>query len=398
MMVHQLPQPQVAISVWSRFHAFDLARELQQLGHLSALITSYPTFAASRYGVERGKVRSCPVGEALCRAGRTVLPGGGSVGIDLLGKRIFERSARRALRSVTANIFVGWSGSSLSLIRDAKTRGMVTVLERGSSHIIEQSKTLLDEYARFGLAFDDTPAATIEQELAEYAEADYIAVPSGFVAESFIRQGTDSKKLLLIPYGADVTAFRPAPRLHRPFRIIQVGGVTIRKGFRYVADAFIEAAIPNSELWFIGGVSAEARKFFTTNEFPGISLHGHKPQAELPSYYNQCDIACLGSVEEGMAMVLLQAAACGLPIVCTASTGGSEIVGHSECGIVVPPRDSKALAEAFKKLYADEAWRLQLGLAARQRTEREFTWRRYAERAVDKYRGILIQHNGAKCQ
>ena len=66
---------------------------------------------------------------------------------------------------------------------------MTTILERGSSHIIEQTKILLDEYAFFGRAFADTPEKTIEQELAEYQEADFVAVPSGFVADSFLRHG-----------------------------------------------------------------------------------------------------------------------------------------------------------------------------------------------------------------
>ncbi len=396
-MAQQPSNPKIIVSVWGRFHAFDLARELQQCNALSALITSYPRFVVERYGVDRSRIWSRPISEVICRLGQKAPALGRLTRSDLRAKQLFEKSARRALRSVSGDVFVGWSGTSLSLLRDAKARGMLTVLERGSSHIVEQSKTLLDEYARFGLAFDDTPAATIEQELAEYAEADYVAVPSGFVADSFLRQGMPSHKLLLVPYGADVTAFCHAPILHQPFRILQVGGVTIRKGFRYVVDAFVEAAIPNSELWFVGGVSAEARQYFNRVTVPGVFLHGHKPQAELPRYYNQCDVACLGSVEEGMAMVLLQAAACGLPIVCTESTGGSEIVGQNECGIVVPPRDVNAMARAFRTLYADAALRVKLGLAARQRAEREFTWRRYAERVVAKYRELLARRTSTPC-
>jgi glycosyltransferase involved in cell wall biosynthesis len=389
--------PKVVVSVWGRFHAFDLARELQQLDALSALITSYPRFVVERYGVARPRIWSRPVSEMIFRLGQKAPALGRLTRADLRAKQLFERSARRALRAVSGDVFVGWSGTSLSLLRDAKSRGMVTVLERGSSHIIEQSKTLLDEYAGFGLAFDDTPAVTIEQELAEYAEADYIAVPSRFVADSFLRQGTDSNKLLLNPYGADVTAFRPAPVPHQPFRIIQAGGVTIRKGFRYVADAFVEAAIPNAELWFVGGVSAEAQQYFKTASIPGVFLHGHKPQGDLPAYYNQCDVACLGSVEEGMAMVLLQAAACGLPIVCTESTGGREIVGQNDCGIVVPPRDVSAMARAFRMLHADAALRARFGGVARQRAECEFTWRRYAERAAAKYSDIVGRKEAAPC-
>lgn len=387
-------EPRAIVSVWGRFHAFDLSRELQRLGGLSTLITSYPAYVAERFGVERGRIRSCPFGEAVSRLGRKLPAIGRLAGLDLRGKKIFEQSARRALRGAGGEVFVGWSGTSLSLLRDAKARGIVTVLERGSSHIVEQTKTLLDEYARFGIAFADTPAETIERELAEYEEADYIAVPSGFVAESFLRRGFPAGKLLLTPYGADLSMFRPAAVAHEPFRIIQVGGVAIRKGFHDVAEAFRQAAIPGAELWFVGGVSAEARDYFAKHPDPGIKLHGHVPQSHLPAHYNQCDVACLGSVEEGMAMVLLQAAACGLPIVCTHNTGGREIVGDDACGVVVPPRDPAAMAAAFRRLHADTDARRRMGSAARERAEAEFAWRHYAERALAHYRRIVGRPNG----
>ena len=387
--VSRQPSPHVILSVWGRFHAFDLARELHGLGALSTLMTSYPGFVAKRFGVQQSQIRSCPTGEFLTRIGHKMPRLGKLLALDLRGKQQFERSARRILASLSGNVFVGWSGSSLSLLRDAKARGMVTVLERGSSHIVEQTKTLLDEYATFGLAFADTPAATIQQELAEYEEADYIAVPSGFVVESFLRQGFSPQKLLLNPYGADTALFQPAPKPHTAFRMIQVGGVTIRKGFRYVAEAFRLAAIPNSELWFVGGVSREAKDYFAKYPTPGITLHGHVPQTQLPQLYNQCDVACLGSVEEGLAMVLLQAAACGLPIVCTQSTGGCEVVADRECGIAVPPRDPAALAAAFCQLASDPAQRHSMGRAAHKRAASHFSWPAYAARALAHYQTIL---------
>ena len=381
--------PSVILSVWGRFHAFDLARELQKLDSLSTLITSYPGFMAARFGVEKTRIRSCPTGEVVSRIGRKLPWLERMAALDLRGKQQFERSARQRLKQAAGNIFVGFSGSSLSLLREAKARGMTTILERGSSHIIEQTKILLDEYAFFGRAFADTPEKTIEQELAEYQEADFVAVPSGFVADSFLRQGFPARKLLLNPYGADLALFQAAPVSHTAFRIIQVGGVSIRKGFHHVAQAFREAAIPNSELWFVGGMSDAARAYFVAHALPGLTLHGAVPQATLPAYYNQCDIACLGSVEEGLAMVLPQAAACGLPIVCTENTGGREIVGQNECGIVVPPRDPHALAAAFRQLFEDADQRRRMGEMARLRVESTFTWRHYAERAVSHYTRIL---------
>jgi glycosyltransferase involved in cell wall biosynthesis len=391
MMAHQPGNPKIVISVWGRFHAFDLARELQQLDALSALITSYPRFVVERYGVDRSRIWSRPVSEVICRLGQKAPVLGRLTRSDLRAKQLFEKSARKALRSVSGDVFVGWSGTSLSLLRDAKARGMLTILERCSTHIVEQTKLLVDEYSRFGRAFSDTPSESTEQELAEYEETDYIAVPSTFVKESFLRQGFSADKLLLIPYGTDISLFRPDTAPHEPFRIIQVGAVSIRKGFRYVDEAFRAAAIPDSELWFVGGVSPEAKRYFSSKPHPRITLHGHKPQSELVKYYNQSDVATLASVEEGMAYVLAQAAACGLPIVCTENTGGREIVGNDTCGIMVPPRDPVAMAHAFRLLHDDTALREQLGMAARECAGSRFSWCSYAERALWHYRRLVAK-------
>lgn len=381
-------QPQAVISVWGRFHAFDLARELQKQDALAMLITSYPRFVPEQFGVAGSRVRSRVMGELLARAGRRLPRLGRAFAADRRAKKVFERAAARVVRRSDGDVFVGWSGSSLKPMREAKARGMVTVLERCSTHIVDQTKILLDEYATFGLAFTDTPGETIEQELREYDETDYIAVPSTFVQDTFLARGFPPERLLLTPFGADVAAFRPEPVPHRPFRIIQVGGVSIRKGFRYVAEAFRIAAIPDAELWFVGGVSNEARRYFADHPDQRITLHGHVPQSRLPEFYNQCDVACLGSVEEGMAYVLIQGAACGLPLVCTENTGGREIVGQDECGVVVPPRDPQALAAAFRRMHADAELRLELGRRARARAQTEFSWGAYAGRALTHYRRI----------
>jgi glycosyltransferase involved in cell wall biosynthesis len=119
-----------------------------------------------------------------------------------------------------------------------------------------------------------------------------------------------------------------------------------------------------------------------------VHLKGRVPQSELPKYYSQCDVMCLGSVEEGLALVLVQAAACGLPIVCTTNTGGMEIVGDNECGIVVPIRSPDAMAEAFRTMYEDRSRARAMGDAARRKVEEHFSWSAYGDRAMEHYRRI----------
>lgn len=380
--------PQVVVSVWGRFWAFELAHELQRRHALSRLITSYPRYAAERFGVDRSNVVSCVLPEAYVRLARRFTAPWIARRADAHARRWYESASRRALGHEEGDIFVGWSSTSLSLIRDARRRGMVTVVERGSSHIVEQERILREEHARYGHPMEDIPSAVIDQELAEYEEADFVAVPSGFVLDSFLRQGFPRDRLLLNPYGANIALFRPDRTPHDRFRIIQVGGVSIRKGFPGVVEAFKKAAIPDSELWFVGSVTPEAAAYFEKHPAANVHLKGKVPQAELPKYYAQSDVMCLGSVEEGLALVLVQAAACGLPIVCTTNTGGREIVGNDECGIVVPIRSPEAMAEAFRALYHDRDRARAMGEAARRKAEDYFSWHAYGGRALEHYMRI----------
>ena len=85
---------------------------------------------------------------------------------------------------------------------------MVTILERGSTHILFQNMILKEEYKKFGKEFSIHPAV-IKKELQEYKEADYISVPSFFVRDSFTAQGIQEEKLLVNPFGSN-KYFSPA--------------------------------------------------------------------------------------------------------------------------------------------------------------------------------------------
>src|SRR5205823_354978 len=128
-------------------------------------------------------------------------------------------------------VFIGWSGMSLAALRRAQHLGMKTIIERGSTHICFQDGILQEEYKRFGQSFAVHPAV-IEKELAEYEEADYISVPSGFVKSTFIQRGIPEKKLLINPYGASdfFRIEKKETNKHDKFVIVYLGTLSIRKG------------------------------------------------------------------------------------------------------------------------------------------------------------------------
>lgn len=392
----------VAISVLGRFHAFNLAYQMHKRSALAQLLTSYPRFKAVEYGVPAELVSSFVWLEAMKRLWyKTPLKSRWNV--RYLFHSLHDRAAAKALRA-GADLFVGWSGSSLKTLRRAKSLGMIGVIERGSSHMLCQQAILTEEFARLGKRFDQTHPKVIEQEIMEYKEADAIVTPSTFARRSFLAEGVPEEKIITVPYGADLSAFHPVPKEDEKFRVIFCGGLTLQKGVHYLLQAYSELRLPNAELWLVGNVAEEIRPFLERYRRADIVTHGSKPQSELLWYYSQCNIFCLPSVQDGFGMVLLQAMACGLPAVCTTNTVGEDVIREGVDGFVVPIRDVEALKEKIQWAYDHRSQSLEMGRSARERVSSGFTWDDYGDRILSAYLQLAegkanrgVHHHGIEC-
>lgn len=374
------------IAVVGRFHAFDLARELNAHGLLNKLLSTYPKQVTRRWGIPDEKILGEPFLEVLRRFGHRI-PVVHPVRIDEVVHVTHGRNAARKLTK-GCDIFIGWSGSSLEALIAAREAGVTTVLERGSSHCTEWRRLMTEEYRTAGKPFN--PMYNFwQRELLEYELADYIAIPSSFVRDTFIKHGVPAEKLLLNAYGVDLSAFRQMDREDDIFRVISVGGLTLRKGSRYLLQAFKELNLPDAELWHIGSVNPEMQPFIDQYASDKVTFHGHKPQAELFKYYSQGSVFALMSIEEGMAMVQCQAMACGLPLICSTNTGGADLIGADEkAGYVVPIRDVEALKSRILYLYQNRELCRAMGQAAKQRISSGLTWADYGNRYAANIRRI----------
>lgn len=379
----------VVVSVGAKFHAFHLAEELQKRDCLATLMTSYyhPNRNGKGYNIDDNLVLTNFLA-AVLTYGHRFLPILRQYGFwEFWSFESYSRwAARRIAMGLKADIFVAWSGWALDSIKVAKQQGMITILERGSAHIVRQKEILLAEYKKF----DDTNHVPsdymVNKEVREYAEADYISVPSSFAKRSFVEQGFPAEKLLKVPYGVSLEHFRPAQKEDDVFRVMHIGG-NLLKGTHFLIDALNELELFHSELLLIGTPSLVIRELL--RKFKGkYKVLDHVPHLELYTLYSQCSVYVLPSLQEGLAMVQVEAMACGIPVVCSTNTGGEDIIRNGIDGFVVPVRDVDALKEKILYLYENETERREMGLAALTRAQ-EFTWDRYGERIVKVYSALL---------
>jgi glycosyl transferase family 1 len=380
--------PVVDISAGSRFWAFDLARELSHAGMLGRLYTGYPSFLGPRFGVPRESIRSVWTTEPLNRTLAALRRRNWMTHAkDSYVSQRHDRIVSSRLRP-GANVFVGWSGQCRRSLAVARRLGMTTVVERGSSHINWQWNELTNEAQATGLPVDVPDARTIEQELAEYEMADYIVVPSTFAANTFVAKGVPRAKMFINQFGVDLTLF--SNESHRSptgtgLQVLHVGRVGPRKGVHYLMDAV--RGVADAHLTLVGAVEPEMDVHVRGRDH--VTVAGAVAAADLPSWYRKADVFCLLSVEEGLALVMAQAMAMGLPVIATPNTGAEDLIEDGVQGFIVPARDPSAAVRRLQLLADSPELRKEMGRRGRERVLDGFAWADYGRRAASFYQRVL---------
>jgi glycosyltransferase involved in cell wall biosynthesis len=216
------------------------------------------------------------------------------------------------------------------------------------------------------------------------------------------RFGIDRRRIVVIRgSGVDTRHFRPLPDPGGdPVRVALVARMLRQKGVIEAVGAIrlLRARGLAVELLLAGSTdpdnpdSLDEKALAALATEPGIRWLG--PVADVREVWRQAAIAVLPSTYgEGLPKTLLEAAACGRPIVASDVPGCREAVRPSQTGFLVPPRDETALADAIVRLAADPALRGRLGYAGRNRVEREFAEDIVAHETVALYQTLLAERD-----
>jgi glycosyltransferase involved in cell wall biosynthesis len=190
----------------------------------------------------------------------------------------------------------------------------------------------------------------------------------------------DEKRVSVIPFGVDTEVFKPgfSKRQRDELEILYSGSLYPLKGVDYLirAMAIVVKSGLKARLTIVGEGQQKEELIMLAGKL-GISrnvvFEGFVPYSNMPQYYKRCDVFCFPTVGEPFGKAMIEAMACGKPVIATDVGGSTEIIRNGVDGILVPPASPKAIASAIQQM-KNEDERLKMGQEARAAAVKDFSW------------------------
>ena len=206
-----------------------------------------------------------------------------------------------------------------------------------------------------------------------FAMADAVICASSFTQHSLASAGSEAPAHV-VGYGVDLDLFsaRTAAPTAEPLTVGFVGALSQRKGARYLLGAL--AALPKGAARLILYTRAAVdRDLIRGFESVDVEIRGGLSDAALSADLKRCDLVALPSIAEGFGLVILEAMACGVPVLCTTSTGGADFITHRQNGLLISPGSTEAIQRELDWCLTHRDELFQIGQAARVEAA-QHTW------------------------
>jgi len=244
-------------------------------------------------------------------------------------------------------------------------------------------------------------------------KADAIICESDIYRGQLEQMGLPRNKISVIPNGIDVETFKPLNKMSARSQlklsedktiILNVGGMSPLKGQKYLIESIpkIIKKYQNVQFIFVGdGEIRNDLEFLvkTRGLAQYVLFAGIQKATQIPLWLNCADIFVLPSLSEGNPNVLLEAMACGLPIVATDVGGIPEMIENDKEGLLGPPKSSASLAQNITTLIRDQALRYQLGQHGFKTVREKYAnWKTQSHQLKTIYEELIISKVSNKTQ
>jgi len=292
-------------------------------------------------------------------------------------------------------VFIGYEKSCINSFKEVKKYGGITILDLAQVHPAFIA-TLREKYSFFKeitgtQALFDKVCDTKKQ---EYVLADHILTLSGFARQTLIDNGIHNDKATTVNLGFEPKRFTGKAYTNddeRPLQLVFAGTVTRRKGVQLLLELMEGALAPyNIQLCIIGpvGDAFGFKERIATNE--RIVYYDYLQHDKMAALLRDSDAFVFPSYLDSWAMVVIEAMACGLPVIITDNTGSRDAVDE-QCGFVIPTDDINTLLVKILYFYHNRQALEQMGKQARLRAE-QYTWDNYYQGLRKTIEKIISSH------
>ena len=299
-----------------------------------------------------------------------------------LSEMIFDSYAARRLPERGGNLVL--TPGLIRTAQKAKALGYTTFLYGATPDPRYLAAQVRTEQKAFGLQAageDVNRARQMARFAAHVAVSDYIIAVSEFAKETYVQYGFAAERIFVAPLGVDLQRFRTTPvPIQEPcftyLLMAHVSGTTgILKGLPYLLQAWSELSLKNSKLQVCGEMGPEAKKLISdyAGRLKNVEFTGYVSNPE--EYYRKSAVFVLPSLAEGLPRVVLEAMACGRPVITTPILKPVRRDGID--GVYIPMRDVHALKQKMLYFYNHREEVARMGANAGERA-RLFTWERFS--------------------
>jgi glycosyltransferase involved in cell wall biosynthesis len=224
---------------------------------------------------------------------------------------------------------------------------------------------------------------TIEYLNRELELTDYFVVASEFVRKSLLYCGIKNEQIIKVPYGVDTSTFKYVEKSkesikNAPLKMVFVGQVDYRKGIMHLFSAMKKFDVGDISLKLVGGYDSTSDLYKCGSEMENVEFLGFVTKDRLSEIYNEADVFVFPTLCEGFGLVVLEAMACGVPVICSENAGGNDTIIEGDNGFHIPACSVEAIEDKLNWCLNNRESLYNMRAKAYE-TSQIYTWDKYYE-------------------
>ena len=225
--------------------------------------------------------------------------------------------------------------------------------------------------------------------------SDHIAYDNPEMKKSFYRSKIYRKKITFVPHGVDTSIFKPQEKMPTEFfNLVCIGNIENNKNQLFIIKA-LQQLPPNVVLHLYGKEDVSYKEILeqyilSNNLEKRIHFHGYIDNSTIPEIFRKIHVFILASIKEGMPVSIMEALACGIPVLCSDSGGGSKFVLRGGGGYIFDSNNIEGIISHLKRLIRNPDEFNTLSLKGRENIVRNFS----VKNEISSYHKIYLKIRG----